>query len=118
MNQGVHMKLTHKFRHLDASDSLKKYCDQRILEACRFLLKDGHGSVQYSKSQHMFSVDVTINTHERFFKASASNMDIYAAADSVVAKLEKQFLKIRKTYKNHKRPELSKEGRLKRQKAV
>jgi putative sigma-54 modulation protein len=78
------------------------------------MLKDGYGSVHYSKSHHLFTVEVVINTREKFFKASASNEDIYSATDDVVAKLEKQFLKIKKTHKYHKRPELSKEGRLKR----
>lgn len=106
------MKLVHHFRHLDNSESLKKYCEEHILEISRFLLKDGHGSVHYSKNHHLFTVEVTINTREKFFKAVASNPDIYAAADEVVSKLEKQFLKNRKAHKYHKRPELSKEGRL------
>lgn len=108
------MKLSHTFRHLDVSESLIEYSNERISEISRFLLKDGHGSLHYSKSQHLFCVEVSINTHEKYFKASAAQPNVYLAVDEVVAKLEKQFLKIRKAYKNHKRPELSREGRLKR----
>lgn len=108
------MKLTYTFRHLDSSETLQQFTAERLLEISRFLLKGGHGTVQYSKHHHLFRVEVAINTREKFFKASAENEDIYAAVESVLNKLEKQFLKVKRTFKNHKRPELSKEGRLKR----
>ena len=39
-------------------------------------------------------------------------MDAYTAVDLVVEKLEKQFLKTRKIMQQHKKPELSREGKL------
>jgi putative sigma-54 modulation protein len=108
------MKLTHTFRHLDHSESLEQYATQGILEVSRFLLKGGHGSVEYSKRGHIFCINVAINTREKYFKASAENDDVYAAVDEAISKLGSQIMKVKKTIKNHKRPELSKEGRLKR----
>ncbi len=106
------MKLKHTFRHLDVSSSLSDYSQLRILEISRFLLKDGQGSAHYSKNQHHFCVEITINTPHKYFKASAESDDIYAAVDEVVAKLGRQLLKTKKAIKNHKRPELSRRGRL------
>ncbi len=106
------MKLKHTFRHLDVSSSLSDYSQLRILEISRFLLKDGQGSAHYSKSQSQFCVEITINTPHKYFKASAEGDDIYAAVDEVIAKLGRQLLKTKKAIKNHKRPELSRRGRL------
>lgn len=98
------MKLSYTFKHLDHSDSLVSYTEDRMLEIAQFLLKDGHGNVYFYKQNHEFCVDISFNTKEKYFKATATNVDIYTAVNSVVDKLEKQFLKISKRYKNHKKP--------------
>lgn len=102
------MKLNYTFKHLDHSDSLVSYTEERIQEISRFLLKDGNGSVYYSKQRNEFCVEVSVNTREKYFKATASGIDIYSAVDNAMEKLERQFLKTSKQYKNHKKPELSK----------
>lgn len=96
------MKMTFTFKHLDHSDSLQTYASQRIEEISRFLLKDGHGQCVFSKTRNEFQVEVSLNTKLKFFRASSHHQDIYHAVDEVVAKLEKQFLKIRKQHKHHK----------------
>ncbi|MEK2644460.1 ribosome hibernation-promoting factor, HPF/YfiA family [Bdellovibrio sp. BCCA] len=106
------MKLNYTFKHLDHSDSLVTYTEERMSEVGRFLLKDGYGSVYFSKQKNEFCVEISVNTREKYFKATAFGMDVYAAVDAVSEKLEKQFLKISKQLKNHKKPELTKEGRL------
>lgn len=102
------MKLNYTFKHLDHSDSLVHYTEERMLEIGRFLLKDGNGAVYYSKQKNEFCVEVSFNTREKYFKATASGIDVYTAVDDAVGKLEKQFLKISKQFKNHKKPELTK----------
>ena len=106
------MKLTYTFKHLDHSNSLQEYTEQRMVEIGRFLLKDGSGNVYYSKQKNEFCVEISVNTREKYFKATSYASDIYEAVDSVVDKLERQFLKNSKQHKYHKKPELSKEGRL------
>ena len=106
------MKLSYNFKHLDHSDSLVNYTEEQMGEAARFLLRDGSGSVYYSKQKNEFRVEVSVNTPEKYFKATDYGPDVYAVVDSVVAKLEKQFLKNSKQHKDHKKPELSKMGRL------
>lgn len=75
-------------------------------------MKDGRSSVYYSKNQHEFVVEVSINTRQKFFKASASAPDVYVAVDLIADKLEKQFLKVKEIYMDHKKWDLSKEGQL------
>ncbi|MEK2687575.1 ribosome hibernation-promoting factor, HPF/YfiA family [Bdellovibrio sp. GT3] len=106
------MKLNTTFKHLDHSDSLVTYTEQRMEEIGQFLLREGYGSVYFSKTKNEFCVEISVNTREKYFKASSFGVDAYAAVDACVDKLEKQFLKTAKMYKDHKKPELSKEGRL------
>ncbi len=106
------MKNNYTFKHLDYSESLVGYTNEKLQDAGKFLLKEGFGNVYFSKQKNEFCVEVSVNTRQKYFKASAYNTDIYAAVDDVVAKLEKQFLKTRKLNKDHKKFELSKEGQL------
>lgn len=106
------MKTNYTFKHLDHSESLLDYTNERIEEIGKFLLKEGYGSVYFSKQKNEFCVEISVNTSSKYFKASAYNIDIYAAVDEVVTKLEKQFLKNRKLMQDHKKFELSKEGQM------
>jgi putative sigma-54 modulation protein len=106
------MKLNTTFKHLDHSDSLVEYTEQRMEEIGQFLLRDGYGAVYFSKTKNEFCVEISVNTREKYFKASSFGVDVYGAVDACVEKLEKQFLKTAKMFKDHKKPELSKEGRL------
>ncbi|HEX7676400.1 MAG TPA: ribosome-associated translation inhibitor RaiA [Bdellovibrio sp.] len=105
------MKLNYTFKHLDHSDSLQTYTEDRMSEIGRFLLKEGYGSVYFSKQKNEFCVEISVNTREKYFKATAFGMDIYSAVDATVEKLEKQFLKTNKQFKEHKKPDLTKERR-------
>ncbi|RYZ89016.1 MAG: ribosome-associated translation inhibitor RaiA [Proteobacteria bacterium] len=106
------MKLNYTFKHLDPSSALQKYTEGKMEEIEKFLLKEGYGNVYYSKTKNEFCVEVTVNTREKYFKATSYNMDAYTAVDLVVEKLEKQFLKTRKIVQHHKKPELTREAHL------
>jgi putative sigma-54 modulation protein len=106
------MKLNYTFKHLDHSESLEKYTEDKMAEISQYLLKEGYGSVYFSKQKNEFCVEISVNTRQKYFKSSAFGPDVYAVVDLAVDKLEKQFLKINKQFKDHKKPELSKEGRL------
>ncbi len=106
------MKMVFTFKRLDRSEALEEYARHRIAEISQFLLKDGLGQVYFSKVKNVFRAEVKVNSRERYFKAQSENVDAYSAIDLVVSKLERQFLKTRKLHKNHKKFELSKEGKM------
>ena len=106
------MKSNYTFKHLDYSESLVNYTDSKLDSIGQFLLKDGRCNVYYFKNQHEFVVEVSLNTKQKFFKATASAPDIYVAVDLMTDKLEKQFLKVKEIYQDHKKFDSSKEGRL------
>ncbi len=107
------MKSSYKFKHLDYSESLVTYTHEKLDQIGQFLLKDGRSSVFYSKSHHEYVVEISMNTKQKFFKATASASDPYVAVDMMADKLEKQFLKVKEIYQNHKKYELTKESKLK-----
>lgn len=106
------MKTSYTFRHLDHSEALLAYTNERVEQIGKFLLKEGHGNVYFSKQKNEFCVEISVNTAQKYFKATSYNTDIYAAVDAVVTKLEKQFLKSRKLMQDHKKFELSKQGQM------
>lgn len=106
------MKSNYTFKHLDYSESLVNYTTEKLNEIGSFLLKDGRCNVYYSKDQYQFQVEISLNTKQKFFKATASAKDAYVAVDLIADKLERQFLKVKEIYMDHKKYELSKEGRL------
>ncbi len=97
------MKSNYAFKHLDYSDALVQYADSRFIEIGKFLLKDGQFNVYFWKDRHEFFAEVTVNSPQKYFKAVAHADDIYVAMDLVCSKLEKQFLKIKEVYTNHKK---------------
>jgi putative sigma-54 modulation protein len=106
------MKSNYTFKHLDYSDSLVNYTDSKLDSIGHFLLKDGRCNVYYFKNQHEYVVEVSLNTKQKFFKATASSTDPYVAVDLMTDKLEKQFLKVKEIYMDHKKFDSSKEGKL------
>lgn len=106
------MKSNFTFKHLDHSESLVQYTNQKLDEVGKFLLKEGRCNVYFWKDHHQFNVEVSINSRQKFFKATGSATDIYVAVDLMTDKLEKQFLKVKEIYLDHKKFNQSKEGRL------
>lgn len=106
------MKSNYTFKHLDYSESLVNYTDSKLDSIGQFLLKDGRCNVYYFKNQHEYVCEVSLNTKQKFFKATASSTDPYVAVDLMTDKLEKQFLKVKEIYQDHKKFDTSKEGRL------
>lgn len=106
------MKSNYTFKHLDYSESLVKYTNEKLDEIGKFLLKEGRCTVYYWKDHHEFHCEVSINSKEKFFKAHGTATDVYVAVDLMIDKMERQFLKVKEIYQDHKKFDLSKEGRM------
>lgn len=96
------------------SDFVEKAVEDKIGRAMRFLFGDASAHVSVAKKGYEFNIEIAISGRGKvYFKASACAENLYAAIDEVQAKLERQFKRHRKKLKNHKRPELSRGGKLK-----
>lgn len=105
------MKVQYTFKHLDHSDALQDYCQSRLDEISRFMLKDYTGHVAFSKRLKEFCVEFTVLTKQKPFRAKSVHFDVYSAVDEAVLKLEKQLLRLRKRVTHHKSPAIRKSRR-------
>ncbi|MFN7904116.1 MAG: ribosome hibernation-promoting factor, HPF/YfiA family [Pseudobdellovibrionaceae bacterium] len=96
------MKMSFVFKHLDHSESLQEFAQNRLDETLQFLLKQGLGHCHFSKTKSVFHVEIVVNTQLKFFKSSAESEDVYAAVEKAVLKLEKQVMKSRQLNKSRK----------------
>lgn len=106
------MKCSFNFKHLDHSDALQEHTQASLDKIARFLLKEGHAQIWFSKKKEDFVVEILISTADKQYRASSTGEDVYGTVEGVAEKLEKQILKNRKIVQNHKHFELSKEGKM------
>jgi ribosomal subunit interface protein len=110
------MQWKHNFKHVDVSESLQQYAESALMKEGRFLLKDSHCQMIYSKGKHHHEcrVDVNVQNGTGHFKASGQSDSFYTAVDEAAEKLSKQFQKKKEKLQHHKDFDKSREGRLKR----
>lgn len=106
------MSWKHTFRHVDSSEPLKHYAEDRFQRLSKHLLKDSQWHVTYAMNKIEFEIEVLVRNPDSHFKATAKAPNLYAAVELVAEKLDRQFLKRKDRLQHHKKPSLSKESRL------
>ncbi len=108
------MKFQFNFHQVDVSQALREYSEGQFNKAGLLLLKSSQWKVFYSMRRHECHVSVSVQCGWGHFKASAASNDFYGSVDEVAQKLERQFLKRKEVLQHHKKPELSKRGKMSR----
>jgi putative sigma-54 modulation protein len=106
------MKVDFSFKHLDTSQALMGYTEEKLGKIEKFELKPMEVHVVYSMQRHECMIEVTVLEGRRKFKATSVSHDFYRAVDNMVNKLSRQMSKDKKHLKYHKRPELSHYGQI------
>lgn len=107
------MEFRYSFHQIPHSDFMIQAVEDKVGHSMRYLFGHGAVHVTFRKKGFEFTIGIAIKgTGGVYYKATATCENLYAAIDLVQDKLEKQFRKHRKKLQNHKRFELSKEGRL------
>ncbi|MFZ2087124.1 MAG: ribosome-associated translation inhibitor RaiA [Desulfobaccales bacterium] len=85
------MQISVTFRQLEPSEALKNYVTERLKKLKRYL--DGpleaHVVLGLEKFRHL--ADVSINSNGRMIKGREENVDMYAAIDLVMDKIDMQL---------------------------
>lgn len=99
------MQVTVTFRHMDASDPLRKYAEEKSARLAKYLFEpiEVHWVLSVEKIRHI--ADATIVANGVNIKAQESTQDMYSALDMTLDKLEKQVKKHKEKVKGHKVPE-------------
>ncbi|MES3039267.1 MAG: ribosome-associated translation inhibitor RaiA [Bdellovibrionota bacterium] len=105
------MQLKFTFKHLDSSEFIKNHTQESMDQIEVFLLKESMGHVTFSKVKGEFLVEFDVHSKQKHFHAKARHENIYTAVHEALHRLERQFIKVKKIYRNHKNADQTKEAR-------
>jgi putative sigma-54 modulation protein len=91
------MKVSITFRHLEPTDALKEYVNEKVGRIQRYLPGPADASVVLSTERHLQDCDVTISGAGKTFNSSESSDDMYASVDRAVDRIEKQVRRAKRT---------------------
>jgi putative sigma-54 modulation protein len=97
------MQVAVTFRHMDATEALRQYAEDKIDKALRKYLRstfDAH--VVLSTERHQHNCDVTVSVSGHTIKGTERTTDMYSAIDRVGDKIERQVRRYKDKLRNHK----------------
>ncbi|HHL39024.1 MAG TPA: ribosome-associated translation inhibitor RaiA [Deltaproteobacteria bacterium] len=96
------MRVTVTFRHMESSEPLRSYAEEKTARIARYLTEPAevHWVLSVEKRRH--NADATVVAGGLTIKAHEDTQDLYAAIDTVIDKLEKQVKRHKEKVKNHK----------------
>jgi len=96
------MQLSVTFRHMEPSDALKEYAQEKISRVKKYLDSPVEAHVVMSVEKFRHTADVTITSDGFKINGQEETGDMYSAIDMVVDKLERQVKRLRQKNKNRK----------------
>ena len=91
------MKISITFRHIDPTEALKEYVQEKVGRVQKFLSGPAQAAVVLSTERHLQGCDLTISGSGKVFKSSEESDDMYASVDRAVDRIEKQVMKAKRT---------------------
>src|SRR5512144_967613 len=96
------MQITTTFRHLEPSDALKSYADEKLERVKKYIDEPVVAQVFMTVEKIRHCAEVTITAKGITIKASEETNDMYSAVDAVVDKIERQLRRYKERIKEHK----------------
>ena len=95
------MQVSVTFRHMDPTDALKEYAEDKIARLQKYVdwPVEVHVVLSTEKFEHV--AEVTATTRGSAFKGSERAEDMYASIDGAVEKVERQVVKYKERVKSH-----------------
>jgi putative sigma-54 modulation protein len=97
------MNITITFRHMEATDSMKAYAEDKVGKLQRFLRQPMTAKVTLSVEKHDQLAEVRISSGSEHHEAKETNTDIYTCIDKVIDKLEQQIRATKGTQESRRR---------------
>jgi len=97
------MQVSVTFRHMDATEALRQYAEDKIDKALRKYLRthfDAH--IVLSTEKHQHNCDVTVSVSGHTIKGTERTTDMYSAIDRVGDKIERQVRRYKDKLRNYK----------------
>jgi putative sigma-54 modulation protein len=96
------MQLSVTFRHMDPSDALKTYVQERTSRLTKYIDRPLDAQVTLSVQKFRQTADVVINADGIRIAGQEAHEDMYAAVDLVMDKIERQVKKYKERIRTHK----------------
>jgi putative sigma-54 modulation protein len=97
------MQISVTFRHMDATDALRGYAEEKIEKALRKYLKTPfEAHVVLSTERHHHVCDVTVLVAGHTIKGTEKTDSMYSSIDKVGDKIERQVSRYKAKLRNHK----------------
>jgi putative sigma-54 modulation protein len=96
------MQITTTFRHMEPSDALKSYAEEKLERVKKYIDEPVVVQVFLTVEKIRHSAEVTINAKGITIKAAEESNDMYASLDAVVDKIERQLRRFKERIKAHK----------------
>jgi putative sigma-54 modulation protein len=107
------MQTSVTFRHMEPSDALKSYIEERTSRLTKYVDRPMDSQVTLTVQKFRQIADVVINADGLRIAGQEAHEDMYAAIDLVMDKIERQVKKYKDKIRKHK-PSLGREIRWRR----
>jgi len=96
------MEITVTFRHIDASDSLKVYAEEKVSKMDKYFDFPVEAHIVLAVEKFRRMADVTLNVNGTMIKGVVETEDMYSAIDQVMDKIEKQVKRYREKMRDRR----------------
>lgn len=96
------MQTTVTFRHLESSDALREYAEERTTRLAKYIDRPMECQVTLTVQKFRQIAEVLINANGIRIAGQESHEDMYAAIDLVMDKIERQVKKYKERIGKHK----------------
>lgn len=96
------MQITTTFRHIESSDPLKSYAEEKLERVKKYIDEPIVAQVFLTVEKIRHIAEITITAKGITIKAAEETNDMYAAIDAVVDKIERQLRRYKERIKAHK----------------
>ena len=102
------MEITVTFRHIEPTDALKEYVEEKILKIDKYFDFPAEAHIVLAVEKFRRMADITLSVNGTIIKAVEETEDMYSAIDQVMDKIEKQVKRYRE--KTRKRRSENRKG--------
>lgn len=103
------MIVTISARHMDVTESLRSYAEQKAGKLVRYYDRIQEIEVVFDAGKDTVTVEMIVNAeHRNMFVAHHNEGDAYVCIDGCVHKLERQLSEHKQMHRNRKHPEVGK----------
>lgn len=96
------MNVTTTFRHMEQSEALKAYAEEKLERVKKYIDGPINAQVYFTVEKIRHIVEIVISAKGLNTKASEATNDMYAAVDAVIDKIERQLKRYKEKLKGHK----------------